>query len=290
MKRNSIMKLFVAIAVLGFALQGVACSEHSSSAAAREKEEASGDERDLPEREETRQSYKLAAGASVKVSGVNGSIDVETADIDTAEVHIVRSARSRENLEFRKIKIEHTPDSLILEGGENDSDDDGLFSWFKPSVTVRHRVMLKLPRQVNLTANGTNGPVTIGEVAGSVRVSGVNGPVTIAQAESSAGISGVNGPVTATIIKITDDGFRVKGVNGPVELHFNESLNASIEVKSLSGNFQPELPNLVMEKKDSNSYRARIGEGGTPIIISGINGSVRLLPASLKDQPSAAAQ
>ncbi|MCI0490722.1 MAG: hypothetical protein L0229_29360 [Blastocatellia bacterium] len=287
MNRNSIMRLLIAITILGLALQGAACSEHRSSAAISEKEEARDEKGDLPEREETRQSYKLAVGATVKVSGINGPIDVETTDGDTAEVHIIRSARSRDNLDFRKITIEHTPDSLIVRGEDNDSGS-GLLSWFKPSVTVRHRVTLKLPRQVDLTASGANGPVTVGEIDGQVRVKGVNGPVTLAQAASSAEISGVNGPVTATIIRVTDDGLRVSGINGPVELQFGEGLNAYVEVKGLNGRFQPELPDVVMEEKSSHRYRARIGEGGTPITISGINGSVRLSPASTKGQPAAA--
>ena len=286
MKRNSIMRLLIAITVLGLALQGAACNEHGSKAADDGKE-ARSEKDDLPEREETRQSYKLAAGASVKVSGINGPIDVETADIDTAEVHIVRSARSRENLDYRKIIIDHTPDSLVVRG-EDKNSEGGLLSWFRPSVTVRHRVTLKLPRRVDLTASGANGPVTIGEIDGQVRVSGVNGPVTLAQAESSAEISGVNGPVNATIVRIADKGMRVSGINGPVELRFNESLNADIQVKGLNGGFHPEVPDFVMEEKSPHSYRARIGEGGTPITISGINGSVRLSAASAKGQSSAA--
>src|ERR1041384_5245308 len=48
---------------------------------------------DLPEKDEFHQSYQLAAGAKVDVKGINGSVDIETAQGSTAQVNIYRSAR-----------------------------------------------------------------------------------------------------------------------------------------------------------------------------------------------------
>src|SRR5215510_5384149 len=77
---------------------------------------------DLPEREEIRQKRTLSPGTQVFVVGVkdtradtshtqvfvlgvNGKVKVETADIDTAEVLIVRSALRREDLQRQKVEI-----------------------------------------------------------------------------------------------------------------------------------------------------------------------------------------
>ena len=43
--------------------------------------------------EEIRQSFQLAPGARVEIKSINGSVDVEAVDSDTAEVHVVRTAR-----------------------------------------------------------------------------------------------------------------------------------------------------------------------------------------------------
>ena len=61
-----------------------------------------GEDRDFSERDEVNQTYELAAGARVEVSGINGAVDIETASGSTAEVHIVRSARSREDLNYHR--------------------------------------------------------------------------------------------------------------------------------------------------------------------------------------------
>ena len=48
------------------------------------------EDRDYTEREEINQTYELAPGASVQLSVISGSVDVETTTGNTAEVHIVR--------------------------------------------------------------------------------------------------------------------------------------------------------------------------------------------------------
>src|SRR5215213_1611172 len=42
-------------------------------------------------REVTRKTFTLDAGARVEVLGVNGSVEIKTADTDTAEVQVVRT-------------------------------------------------------------------------------------------------------------------------------------------------------------------------------------------------------
>src|SRR5262245_24878860 len=69
---------------------------------------------DFAEREEIRRSYTIKPGADIIISGINGRVDVETAETDHAEVLIVRSAKTREDLQFRKIKIEHDPSELHI--------------------------------------------------------------------------------------------------------------------------------------------------------------------------------
>src|SRR5437660_11805027 len=92
---------------------------------------------DWPERDEINRRYQLSPGPRVEVSMIYGPVDIETGDNNTAEVHIVRSARLREDLESRKITIEHTPTSLLIRGEQDHSEG---------AAKVRHRVLLKIPR------------------------------------------------------------------------------------------------------------------------------------------------
>ena len=228
------------------------------------------DDSDYAERDEINQTYQLSGGAQVEVRGINGTVDIETASGSTAEVHIVRSARNREDLNYNKMIIEHTANSLIIRRErENERDNSGR--------NVRQRVMLKLPRQIDLNVSGVNGRTTIGEVDGPVRVSGINGKVDVAQAVGYSDISGINGSVKINIAQLTERGIRVSGVNGGVELRFNEDLNADLEVTGINGSVNTDVANVtVMGKFSRQNFRAKIGSGGTPIVVTGINGSLKL--------------
>ena len=226
---------------------------------------------DLPERDEFRQSYQLSSGAKVEVRGINGGVDIETGAGSTAEVYIVRSARNREDLEFRKVIVEQTATSLVIRS-ENDRERG-----FGRNRDVRQRVMLKLPRAVDLGVSGVNGQVGVGEIDGPVRLSGINGRVEVAQAMVYSDISGINGRVKITIAQLGARGIHVSGVNGGVELSFAEELNADLDVTGINGSVNTDVANVtVFGKLDRQNFHAKIGSGGSPIKVSGINGHVKL--------------
>ncbi|MDQ1590297.1 MAG: hypothetical protein QOG71_924 [Pyrinomonadaceae bacterium] len=242
----------------------------------------SGDQRDyddseFTEKDEVNQTYQLTPGATVRVSGINGAVEVETTSGSTAEVHIVRSARSRADLEHRKIIIEHTGASLVVRG-ENDQERRVARGEYPQ---VRQRVTLRLPRQIDFTASGINGKTTVGEVDGPVKLSGINGRVEVAQAVGYSELSGINGAVIVTISQLGERGIRVSGINGAVELRFSDALNADLKVTGINGSVNADMPNVVVQGTVSrNNFNARIGSGGAPINVSGVNGRVRLAPRS----------
>lgn len=226
---------------------------------------------DYSERDEFRQSYQLAGGAKVEVRGINGSVDIETGAGSTADVYIVRSARNREDLEFRKVIVEQTATSLVIRS-ENDRERG-----FGRNRDVRQRVMLKLPRAIDLNVSGINGQVGVGEIDGPVRLSGINGRVEVAQALGYSDISGINGRVKITIAQLGSRGIHVSGINGGVELSFAEELNADLDVTGINGSVNTDVANVtVFGKLDRQNFHAKIGSGGSPIKLSGINGSVKL--------------
>jgi len=289
--------LFVAVAVLTAPQVGsrlVALNAHAAdgfTASAQEdkhkdkdkhKDGHKGDHRnyddsDFTEKDEVRQSYQLTPGATVRVAGINGAVDIETSNGSTAEVHIVRSARSRADLEHRKIIIEHTPASLVVRG-ENENERRYARG---EQPQVRQRVTLRLPRQIDLTASGINGRTSVGEVDGPVKVSGINGKVEVAQAVGYSELSGINGSVIVTIAQLGERGIRVSGINGAVELRFADALNADLKVTGINGSVNADMPNVTVQGTVSrNNFNARIGSGGAPINVSGVNGRVRLSPRS----------
>lgn len=258
-------------AVIGDMFQDHHAQDHVAQNQGRDR---NWDDGDYTEKDEIRQSYQLTAGSKVEVSGINGAVDIETTSGNTAEVYIIRSARSREDLEYRKIIIEPTPNSLIIRG-ENDKDRG--YSREGRNRNVRQRVMLKLPRQIDLSASGVNGAVNVGEVDGPVRVSGINGKVEVAQALGYTSLDGINGKVRVTIARLGERGIRVSGINGGVELNFAEELNADLDVTGINGSVDSEsFPLTIQGKMERHSFRAKVGAGGAPISVSGVNGKIKL--------------
>jgi hypothetical protein len=235
------------------------------------------DDSEFTEKDEVRQSYQLNSGAMVRISGINGAVDVETTSGSTAEVHIVRSARNRADLEHRKVIIEHTGASLVVRG---EKDSERRYARGE-NPQVRQRVTLRLPRRIDFTASGINGKTTVGEVDGPVKLSGINGKVEVAQAVGYSELSGINGTVVVTIAQLGERGIRVSGINGAVELRFSDALNADLKVTGINGSVNADMPNVVVQGTVSrNNFNARIGSGGSPIDVSGVNGRVSLMPRS----------
>jgi hypothetical protein len=71
---------------------------------------------DWPEKDEFQQSYTLAPGSQVEVKAMNGSVTIETTSGSTAEVHVIRSARKREDLEYRKVVVEQVGSRFTVRG------------------------------------------------------------------------------------------------------------------------------------------------------------------------------
>ncbi|HZT59932.1 MAG TPA: DUF4097 family beta strand repeat-containing protein [Pyrinomonadaceae bacterium] len=267
---------------------------------------------DLRARDEMRKSFRLAPGARVEVSSIRGLVEVETAETDVAEVHVVRTARDAEELKQFKVVVEEEPQGLVIRGEQAERNSG---SGMGPDV--RHRVTLKLPRGVNLSVQSVGGDVKVGDLGGSLTVSsvgglltagdvggpvevgGVSGAVSIGRAgqsveiKSASGdvkvglavgsldVTGVSGALSASVSKLGPRGVRVSSVSGHVELRFSGELNAELSADNVSGDLSIDLPNVTVKSRpNASAMRALIGRGGPTISINGVSRGVRLTQGS----------
>jgi hypothetical protein len=273
MKRMILVVLLVGVAGVAGVVRSYSKSGHSLSELSRAISGDSDSQGDV--REEIRKNYGLAPGAKVELSGINGAVKIETADIKTAEVYIERIAKSPEALSRRKITIENSPDSLKIRGEKGDA---GVFArLFGSSPT--EQVTLRLPRQISLVAEGVNGAVNVGEIDGPIEIHGINGRVEVAQATGSAEFNGINGNISVALNRLEKDAVSINGVNGNIELRLREGVNLDLEAYGMNGNVVSDLPGFVLDKEKHGSYSAHIGSGGSSITANGINGNIRLTKA-----------
>jgi hypothetical protein len=266
MKRIVILIVLVAIA-------GVAGVVRSSVNSVSELRGLVSHKNTADVRQEIRQSYVLAPGARVELSGLNGAVNIETSDTKTAEIYIERTASCQEALDRRKVTIESDANSLRIHGDK--SDDAGFFArLFGGSAS--ERTTLKLPRQIALTAKGVNGAFITGDIDGAVEVAGVNGRVQVGSTLGTATFKGINGNMMVGLKRIDQEGVTLSGINGNIELQLGADVNADFEARGMNGNVISDLPGIAIDRQKRGNYWGRIGTGGAGITAKGINGNIRL--------------
>jgi len=218
-----------------------------------------------PFKDETNQSYNLSAGARVEVSGINGRVEISPGS-GAAQVHIIRTAPTEEDLTHHRIIVQNSGNSLIVRGeSENHSH-----------ARVRHHVILTVPTGVQLTVSGVNGPVEVGDIDGPVDLHGINGRVNIGRAVQHSNIDGINGSITISLSSLGEQGMHVSGVNGRINIALADGVNADLEVSSINGGVSSDLPMTIQGKWGPRDFRAKLGAGGAPISISGVNGTIKI--------------
>jgi hypothetical protein len=221
------------------------------------------------ERDETNRSFTLPARARVEVVAINGSVDVKAIDGDTATVEIERTAGSRAELDCNKVVLRQGVLGNLFIQSETSGCENTV-------VQVRHRVLLSLPRYVNLSVAGVSGPVKLGEIEGTLSISGNSGNINLEQSGRRSRISGNQGTITVKLGKLDAGGLELSGNSGPIKLYIDDESNVDVKVTGLNGSVSSELPNVQFHKIGDADYFARIGSGGPRISVDGNSGSVVL--------------
>ena len=262
---------------------------------------------DFRERDEINETYQLAPGARVEVSSIRGPVEIVNADTAMAEVQIIRTARTRADLEYHKIEVEHVGNSLVVRGVQ---EPEGRR---RDNIRVNHHVILKLPRRIDLSVNSVSGWIKVGDVDGEIHVNSISGSTNIGnvggklQVSSVSGslevgnvgeearlnsisgkvrlgtvngylnVSSVSGSLNAVLVSLSPRGLHINSVSGSIEIAFNSELNADFTAESVSGEVYLDVPNVLRDSEEkSSTVRARIGGGGVPITISSVSGNIRL--------------
>ena len=219
------------------------------------------------ERDEINKNFTLPARARVEVSGINGSVDIKAIDGDTAFVEIERTARTRAEMDCNKVVLRQVFGSLLIK-----SENTGGCG----TIQVRHRLLLSLPRYVDLSVYGVAGPINIGEIEGTLSISGNSGNINLEQSGRRSRITGNQGTITVKLRKLDAGGLELSGNSGPIKLYIADELNAGVRVGGINGSVSSDLPNVKFNKTGPADYHARVGSGGPTINVDGNSGSVLL--------------
>lgn len=231
-----------------------------------------------PVQGEIRQSYQISPRGVIEVSGIEGSVEVETTNDSKAELHFVRYARTQNDYDCETIVVESLPNRLVI--SHRTKSECRI-------IQAYEKMKLVVPRSANLNFKKIEGDFTIGKTEGFLQLKSIEGSVKVAEAQA-AKITSVEGNVMLNIARIIshkdidvpnmitgiDQRVIIDNVEGDVELALSGDLNADLRIERVEGDVKSDFPSL--SKFGYKSYLSQLGTGGPEIKISGIEGDVRI--------------
>jgi hypothetical protein len=229
-------------------------------------------------------SGAIPAGSWLRIANLNGSIDVEAASGNTAEVHGEKKWREGDPSRVRFVVAKDGDNVTVCAlWNEDDScDEDGYHSHGHHGnddhndVSVRFTV--KLPKGVRVQTNSVNGSLDISGASAEVVARTVNGRIDAATTSGPVDAETVNGSIHVRMdaIPTSTQELEYSTVNGSVTLEVPSSFSGELEMETVNGSLQSDFPVTMQGRFNPRHLRAKIGDGGPTIRLKTVNGSVEL--------------
>ena len=214
-------------------------------------------------------SYRLGAGGQVRVSNISGDIIVTGYDGDAITVRAIKKGRDSDRIE--------------IEDKSNDGRVDVGVRYPKQcncDASVRFEV--RVPRSVSYnfdSFSSVSGNVDVSGVTGRLHASAVSGDVRVKNVSGSANVSSVSGDVEVEVGQLDgSDDMKFASVSGDVVVKMPSSLDADVDISSMTGSIKTDFPIEVREERHgTRTYaRGRLGSGSRRINMSSVSGDLSL--------------
>jgi len=230
------------------------------------------------ERAEWNWEGSVPSGGTLEVRGVNGSIRVEAAPGDRAEVHAVRQGRRDDPSEVRIEVVEHSGGVTVcaVYPGSSNRCRPGGGGMQVRNNDVQVEFTVRVPAGVGVELRTVNGEVDVQGASGMVRAGTVNGSVRV-EAGGRVEASSVNGNVRVMMGDLGDEEeLEFSTVNGGIDITLPGSAGARVDARWVSGGFTSDRPLQVSGRTSSRRLQGTVGEGGPLLRLSTVNGEIRI--------------
>lgn len=220
------------------------------------------------------ETHPFKRDAVVRVSNINGSIDITTWDKEEVSIVAVKKGKTQEDLDRITVIIEARSDRLVI---DTKHERGAWWQFWKNSTNGGVNYTLRVPAAVTLEEIETvNSGVKIDGVTGTVRAKTVNGSVELRGLAATASLETVNGRVVAEFVRVPDDArINLESVNGACEITLPSDANAHINASTVNGGIHSDLP-ITTTKSTKRSLEGTLGSGGARIALSTVNGGVQI--------------
>ena len=221
----------------------------------------------------------IAAGKTLEIKGINGSVRAEAGTGSQVEVTAEKTARHDDPADVRIEVVEHEGNVTICavypgRGNACEPGDGGHMSVRDNDVQVQF--VARVPAGVAFHGRTVNGGVEAAGLTANVDLSSVNGRVDIETTSGDASGNTVNGSIRAVIRGQGREPLRFSTVNGSIDVTLAGGLNADFEAETVNGGIQSDFPVTLQGRINPRHLTGRIGQGGRSVRISTVNGGIRL--------------
>lgn len=220
-------------------------------------------------------SFDVNEQATLRLSNINGAVDIQGWDRNEIKVTAFIKAKTQEARDRINIDFSHSSNGVSVE-----TEHEKQSSWNNnQSGKVDYTVMV--PFGASLTdIELVNGSLVIDKVQGEIKADTVNGSINIQGLADDIELNSVNGSIKATYNTIDNDinNIELATVNGSIKLFMPDNLNATIDAETMHGSIKTAY-GLSSDKKmfSGRSLSGTVGSGDIRINLESVNGSIKVM-------------
>lgn len=223
--------------------------------------------------DEWTKTYSIAAGGSVEVKNINGTINAAPSEGAGVEIRAERIAKASNDEAARELlgKIE------IVETASADKvrveTRVPKMSWGRSGHEVRYWV--KVPKGVAVNLETVNGGVRLENLEGTMVASTTNGGIRGRGLRGAVKADTTNGGVELDMLAVTGD-IDLETTNGGIRLRLPENTKATLDARCTNGGISVEAPlPIEVAEKSRRHLRGTMNGGGVRVSAETTNGGIR---------------
>lgn len=224
---------------------------------------------------------------AISVNNVSGRIRVTGWDGDTVRVRYAKQARTEGDLKDFVIEIRGNGDTVSVRPVYEPVGGMGRFGSVDFDISVPRRIARLSLHNVSgeIDVEGVPGVVAkeLGTVSGSIKSSGAgdlsakttSGSIEFGFSGDALQASTVSGKIQGAIDSLGARGADLGTVSGSVEVQAFAALDATLDLRSLSGSITCDFP-VTIREQTRGRLRGTVGKGAVPLSVSTTSGSIRI--------------
>lgn len=222
--------------------------------------------------------YRLNAQGKfrLEIDNSNGSVEVEPADDTLGYIYVyavktgyVKYNETDKPLEDIYINIDTTDEIIKIE-----TEIRHTKGWFKNHNKEKVDYKIKLPKNIRLVAETTNGSLWAEDLSTDIRLEAVNGSLVVNRCYGTIDLQTVNGSIKGNLDSTR--GLTAETVNGSISFGGMKNANANVDISVTNGKVTYKNLNFTGMTAEKKNLSGVLGSGEYPVRINTVNGSVTL--------------